>query len=152
MPGPAAAKILSLTRQYVRVHMGVRQNVRQYPTPHPAQLKPNPWGKMPRVKIAWKHVQVGTVVDFGGEPWKVVKTHIFNRSGTPNTKGTSSGVSTGSGTSTGSGASTGSGTGTGSKVPGAASPPAPITDRLKSLRTGREIDITLTPGFKIWVY
>lgn len=144
------------TRSYTRIERGHPQRVRQYRTPHPAQAQVGGLGSVPRTQVPWNKLQPGMVVDFSGQAWKVIKTSVFthfqlntkNKAGKPSRKGTRTGAQTGSGTATGS-----PGKAAKAHAKKAAKPStSAITDRLENLNTGKRVDITLQPGFKVWVY
>jgi hypothetical protein len=150
-----------ITKSYQRMHDGRLEQVGQYNTPHPAHIgAPAARGKpaaqtkqsapMPRVQVTWNNLQAGQTVLLGGSQWKVIRTFV-GLAGKPNKKGTSSGKSTGSGTSTGS---SGKGVNTGgtNKATGSKTKKSPVTNELRNVYTGKRLDITLAPGFKVWVY
>lgn len=165
-----------ITRSYTRMRRGIRQQVHQYQNHrlvHPAHPAPKDtridWGKIPTTRTSWRDLNKGDVVDFGGEPWKVLETyvngpstagtktsHIKGKAGKASAKGTSSGKKTGSGVNPGGPmktASQGKGVNTGgaSKASSGTST-FPVTDMLENLYTGRRINVTLSPGFAVWVY
>lgn len=153
---------LRLTKSYTRVgQTGRPQQVRQYPTPHPGHLSPSAAvdGKMPKVQAAWNSVKAGQVVDFGGEPWKIVADAIQTKAGVPNNEGlnsTGKGIRTGAPKNTyskGRGMNTVGGVknnNTKGAKPGASD--SMITHVLENMWTGKRVQIKLNSAFKVWVY
>lgn len=156
----ALEKLLALTKSYTRTSRSGRpQQVRQYPTPHPGHLNPSAavLGKLPKVQTDWHLIKAGAIVDFGGEPWKVL-AHAVNPPGKAS--------STGGVNSTGKGVRTGAPKNTGRKGRGlntkggvmSNSPRKPgaadkiITHVLENLWTGKRVQISLNAAYKVWVY
>lgn len=150
-------KILRLaggtTKGYIRSERGRPQNVRAYPTPHPAQsqnqMNSNNAAAQLRFgtpyRSSWNNVAIGDVLEFGRELWKVIPATSY--------PGYKPGTSTTGQTSTGTGSATGgsttgvsSGTGTGSTVP------QTYTNYLQNLRNTREYDqLTLPSTFVVTI-
>lgn len=106
-------------------------------------------------------IKPGMILDFGGEPWKVLHQGVA-APGKPNSSGTSSGRNTGSkgkGVNTKGGGSTGSaGKGVNTKGgskganKGKTSLSGPVTNVLENLWSGKKIQMTLHGNFKVLVY
>jgi hypothetical protein len=152
-----------VTRTYTRVENGRPQRVNQYQNHRPPHARlPAPKGAgakgdykgMPTTKMDWKDLKEGDVVDFGGEPWEVLHTYVGGpssvkpKAGKANTKGTTSGKNTGS---KGKGVNTTGGTSSGKAAKGKVST-TPVTDVLENKWTGKRVQITLHPSFKVLVY
>lgn len=112
---------------------------------------------MPHVLTTWNKLSPGQTVLFGNQPWKVLKTYIYNYSGRANTTGTRTGATTGSagaGINTKGGATTSSGVSTGSAGTGintAKTGTSMVTNLLRNMGTGKELEITLPPTYKVTV-
>lgn len=152
-PAPKAAP--GQTRTYNRVENGRPQRVSQYQNHRPPKASAKgDYTHMPTTKVSWRDVQDGSVLDFGGEPWKVLHTYVggpssvTNTAGKPNTKGTTSGKTT---ASKGKGVNTVGGTTSGKAAKKTLST-NPISNVLENLWTGKRVQITLHPSFMVWVY
>jgi hypothetical protein len=169
----APATTSGVTRTHMRMENGRIQQVHQYqnhrpshghPTAPAAPAKDGKYKNMPTKELDWRDLDPGDIVDFGGEPWKVLHTYVTEpkeqggktksrvkgKAGKANGKGTSSGkkgASSGKPTS-----SKGKGVNTGKKAGAGTMSKTPVADILENLWTGKRVQITLHPGFKVWVY